>query len=266
MDDLARYNLEALEQVEAAAPQPPPSSKGAIGVLPIRGPISQRANLFTMIFGGATAEAISQQMRQMISDPNIKAIVMDIDSPGGSVAGMTELAAEIRDMRGSKPLVAVANSLMASAAYWLGSQADEVVVSPSGLMGSIGVFSLHLDMSKAMEQEGVKPTFIQFGENKTAGNPLEPLSDAARGEMQRIVDAAGHDFVRDVANGRKVTQATVMEDFGQGLMFTAKEAVRRGLADREATLSDVLADLGMQASRSNRRAELRREVQRASLA
>lgn len=250
----------------AATPSQP--AKSAVAVVPVYGPISKRPNFLTLLFGGATTEAISTQLKSLVADPGVKAIVLDIDSPGGTVGGMIELAEEIRGMRGTKPIFAVANPLMASAAYCIGAQAGEVIATPSSLTGSIGVFMLHMDYSRMLEQGGVKPTFIQFGENKTLGNPMEPLSDDARSEFQRIVDSAGRDFVRAVANGRKVTQSTVMEKFGQGLIFTAQDAVRHGLADRILTLDEVLAGLGAStsAARGRSRAQQWRDIQRVGLA
>ena len=213
----------------------------AIAVLPVHGPISQHEDLFTMLFGGVSTEWLGAQMQALAADPRVGAIVLDVDSPGGIVYGVEELAEQIRALRGSKPIISVANSVAASAAYYIAAQADQVVVTPSGEVGSIGVFVLHGDMSGMLAQMGVKATFIQFGENKTLGNPFEPLSERAKAELQAKVDLYGRQFVRDVALGRNVSEKRVMEDFGQGLMFGAQDAVRLGLADRVGTLGDVLA-------------------------
>lgn len=268
--------IESIGEIEGGVTQMPSEaltsrSQGtsvAIAVIPVHGPISQRGNLLTMLFGGATTEGLAEQLQALTSDPKISAIVIDIDSPGGTVNGVPELGEKIRAMRGRKPIISVADTLAASAAYWLAAQTDEIVVSPSAEVGSIGVFALHSDISRALDQEGIKPTLIQFGENKTLGNPFEPLSGRARAEIQARVDDYGHMFVRAVAEGRRVTQREVMERYGQGLLFGAREAVRLGMADRVATLEEVLAGLGANAAASNgrnRRAELRREVQRAAL-
>ena len=265
-DALSLWASGAIEDRPAAAAPTSQTAKGAVAVLPVHGPISQRATFFTVLFGGSTTEGISAQMKALVYDPTVKAIVLDINSPGGSVSGVLELGEEIRAMRGSKPIVAVANSLAASAAYWIASQADEIAVTPSGEVGSVGVFSLHLDLSQRMQQLGIKPTYIQFGENKTLGNAFEPLGDKAREELQSRVDAYGHDFVQAVAIGRGVTRMKVLDVYGQGLVFGAKDAVERGMADRVATLSEVLEGLSVNPlGRGNRRAELQREVQRAGL-
>src|SRR5690606_12609791 len=107
-------------------------------------------------------------------------IVLDVDSPGGGVYGVAEFAEEIYKARGQKRIVAVANSMAASAAYWIATAADELVVTPGGEVGSIGVYMLHEDWSGAYEKAGIKPTVIKFGENKAEGIDVEPLSESAQ--------------------------------------------------------------------------------------
>ena len=232
-----------------------------MAVVPVHGPISRRETIWTQLFGGATTEAITAQVRSHLDNPAVKTIVLDVDSPGGTVNGVQELGEELRAARRVKPVVAVANDLMASAAYWLGAQASDLVATPGAQVGSVGVYALHGDMSGALQQAGIKPTFIQFGVNKVLGNPFEPLSDDAKAEIQKHVDEAGHAFVKAVAEGRRTTQGNVMDTFGQGLMYGAAEAVRRGMADRVASWDDVMAGLGV----DTRRAALRRDVARAAL-
>jgi len=133
----------------------------------------------------------------------------------------------------------------ASAAYWIGSQATKFYVTPSGEVGSIGVWSMHVDYSRANEQDGIAVTFVSAGEHKVEGNPHEPLSDEARAEMQRSVDETYREFVAAVARGRNVTPAKVLADFGNGRMLTARAAVQAGMADAvkpfEAVLTEVAA-------------------------
>ena len=139
------------EEIDArigATHRPSQQRDGAIAVLPLHGPIAQRMNLMTQVSGGTSTEIFGNQLRAAVAEPGIKAIVIDVDSPGGTVHGVPELAAEMLALRGRKPIVAVANSLMASAAYWLGAMADEVVVTPSAVVGSIGVVAPHIDTSK----------------------------------------------------------------------------------------------------------------------
>jgi signal peptide peptidase SppA len=197
--------------------------------------------MLTDISGGTSTQAIAQAFRAALSDPSIKAIIMEFDSPGGTAAGNEELAQEIYSSRGHKPVVAQVNSLCASAAYWIASACDEIAVTPSGQAGSIGTYSIHDDLSKAMEMAGHKETIIKSGKNKMMAPESQPLSDDARAVIQARVDQAQGMFTRAVARGRNVTQARVNSDFGQGLMFHAHELVKLGMADRVATLDDTIA-------------------------
>jgi signal peptide peptidase SppA len=153
-----------------------PASGGAVAVLPLYGVVAHRMNAMNDVSapGGTSTEMFGQAFDKAMSDPNVAAIVIDIDSPGGSVEGVPELAAKIAAARGSKPIVAVANAMAASAAYWLAAAADEIVVTPSGLVGSIGVYQMHVDASEAVADEGLKVTYISAGKYKTEGNPHEP--------------------------------------------------------------------------------------------
>ena len=220
------------------------SKAGAIAVLPLQGTISHRMGLMSQISGGTSCEQFTGWLRAALSDPQVKSIIMDIDSPGGTVTGVQELADEIYQGRQQKPIIGVANGMAASAAYYLGSQASELVVSPSGEVGSIGVFAAHEDVSKALEGMGVKTTFISAGKYKTEGNPYEPLSGEARDAMQAKVDAYYQQFVNAVARGRNTSADQVQSDFGQGRMVMAGPARRAGMVDRVATLDQTLKRLG----------------------
>lgn len=224
---------------------------GAIAVLPIYGVLMQRADMMMEMSGGTSTESLSKAFRALMADPSVGTIVLDIDSPGGGVYGVQELAEEILKARGQKRVVAVANSMAASAAYWLAAPAEEIVVTPGGEVGSIGCYMIHEDWSGAYEQAGVAPTIIQFGANKTLGTDVAPLSDEAREYLQTRVDRYGEAFVTGVAKARGVSRATVMKDFGQGKIFGAKDAVALKMADRVGTLEETLVRLaGRAGSRS----------------
>lgn len=193
--------------------------------------------------GGTSTERLGASFRAALGDPTVKAIVLNIDSPGGSVYGVQELADEIFKARGQKPIVAQVNSLAASAAYWIASACDEIVVTPSGQVGSIGVYGLHEDDSKLLGDLGIKFTFVFAGEYKVEGNPYEPLGDEARAAMQKLVDAYYDTFVKAVARGREVKATDVRNGMGQGRVVTAADAVQLGMADRVATLNETLRRL-----------------------
>lgn len=217
---------------------------GGVAVIPMYGVISQRMSLMADMSGGTSCDALRASLREAVADPEVRAIVLDVDSPGGDVAGVPELAADIRDLRGqSKPIVAVANTLMASAAAWLAFQCDEVIASPSSMVGSIGIVGMHEDVSEAAAKAGVKTTLISAGPFKTEGNPYEPLSEDARATLQGQCDGFYAMFLADVARGRRVTTDRVASDFGQGRVLMASDAVRAGMVDRVDTLEGTIRRL-----------------------
>lgn len=236
---LALWDVEAEAFMEADTIGTP-QNRQVVAVVGIYGVITHRAGMFTQTSGLAAAEDIGRRVRAAASDAAVRSIVLDVDSPGGSVYGIQEAAAEIRAARALKPVRGVANARAGSAAYWLLAQADDVGVTPSGEVGSIGVIVEHADTSALNEKLGVKITTITHGKNKALGSPNEPLSDEARADLERRVAAYGRAFEEDVAKGRGVAAAKVRKDFGQGLVFGAPEAVERGLADRVATLEQMI--------------------------
>jgi signal peptide peptidase SppA len=233
---------------DALVKDPPPLAvsggvlevRGEVAVVPVHGVIFPRGD----VMGGVGLDRLGRHVRALASDDRIGAIVLDIDSPGGSVAGVTELAALLREAREQKPLVAVANHTMASAGYWIGAQATTVVASPSARVGSVGVYSMHTDISAALEREGVRHTLVSAGEFKTEGNHLEPLDNDALEQIQATVDEAAAMFHADLALGRNVGPAKVAERFGGGRMFGADGARAAGMIDRVATLDETINWLG----------------------
>lgn len=240
--------LHGAAEIQAArAKKVSQASNGSVAVLPVYGLILHRGSSMGDVSGPAATSTVKllQQFKQAVNDPGVQAIVFDIDSPGGTVEGVDELASEIRAAKGKKQTIAVSNKQCASAAYYIASACDEIVASPSSTTGSVGVYCAHEDASKYLENLGVKVSLIKFGENKAEGNPYEPLSDSARGHMQEMVDNFGNMFEKAVAKGRKVSQATVHDSFGQGLSFGAAKAVKIGMVDSVGTLDDVLARFGV---------------------
>jgi capsid assembly protease len=228
---------------------------GAIGVIPVQGPLSNRSDFFSELFGASSYQGIAQAVRQALADPTIATILLDIDSPGGEVTGCMELCAELQAARDVKTIVAVANSMAASAAYWIGSQASELWVTPSGEVGSIGVWMGHGDFSKMYEMYGISVTLIQAGKYKTEGNPYGPLDDEAKARFQAETDSYYDDFVRGVAGGRGTTLKAVKADMGEGRMLRAEPAKAAKMVDRIGTMSDVLARLGVKSSAGAAKAE-----------
>jgi len=221
------------------------SSGTEIAVLPLRGTIRPRGSWLSQLFGGGGGLLdFRESFREALADPNVSAIVLDIDSPGGLIDLVPETAAEIRAGRDIKTVVAVSNTLCASAAYWIGSQASEFVVTPSGQVGSVGVFCVHEDFSRMEDMMGISTTIISAGDYKTDGNPYEPLSNTARAAIQDQVDQLYAMFTGDVAAGRGVKQQAVAAGYGSGRLLLASDALAVGMVDRIETLEDTLARLG----------------------
>lgn len=223
-----------------------PGRKGDIAILPVHGPLANRSNWVVELFGGTGYDSIRTEYDRLMADESVSAVVMDFDSPGGDAMGATELARHMRDTK-RKPLVAVANHMMDSAAYYLGAQADEIVASPSADVGSIGTVAVHLDTSAANESDGYRYTVIAAGEHKWEDSGLTPLSDDAREHLQRRVNDYYGMFVADVAKGRGVTTKAVLDGYGQGRSFGADEAKARGMVDRVDTLDNTIARLATKA-------------------
>jgi signal peptide peptidase SppA len=238
------------------------SGPGVVGVINIHGMIMPRVASMRVSEAGTPLEETAQTFRAMLHDERFKAIVFNHDSPGGVVNGVEEFAQEIHEARGIKPIVAQINGLSASASYWLASAADEIVVTPSGSGGSIGVYTAHDDISKALEAKGIKRTFIASGSRKLDGSPLEPLSEDAFAHISKRVKHAHGMFVGAVARGRGVSRTHVNEEFGDGLVFDAEELVKRGMADRVGSMKDTLERFGVEVSPAMRSAtvEMRRAL------
>jgi len=218
-------------------------TSGGVGVLPVFGVLSQRMNLLHAMSGGTSTEQLTSEFRAFRDDPKVKAILLAVDSPGGSTYGIEELATEIREGRRVKPVHGVASSLAASAGYWLLAQCDKAYVTPGGDVGSIGVYAAHEDMSDALQKAGVKVTLVSSSRYKTEGNPFGPLTEEAHAAMKARVDAADDRFVSAVALGRGVSETTVRTRYGEGRVLHAKDALAAGMVDGIATLDAHLERL-----------------------
>lgn len=231
----------------AYAGEPVSGRRGPVHVLRLHGTIMPRAGMMSRMSGGVSMEAFQQAFRAAAEDSTAQAIVLDVDSPGGIVDLVPETAAMVyAARRADRPIVAVANTMMASAAYYIGSAADEIVVTPSGDVGSIGVYGMFDDMSEAFKMRGVNRTVIRSGPRKAEG-AFGPLDDEARAHFQAGADAAYDMFVQAVARHRGVSAAVVRADpekeaahFGGGRAYSAREAVRLGMADRVDTFENTL--------------------------
>jgi signal peptide peptidase SppA len=219
-------------------PQP---TRGTVALIPIYGVLAPRMNMLSDFSGGTTFESLTQQLHAAVASPDVKTIVFDVDSPGGNVAGATEFAREVLKARTQKPIIAVAQYLMASAAYWPMACATELVAAPSAMVGAIGVYALHEDVSEALAALGVKRTVISAGKFKAEGVDEGPLTADAQAHVQDLVDKKYSLMVADIAKGRGVKETAVRNGFGEGRVIAAADALTLGMIDKIGTLADTLA-------------------------
>ena len=241
---LTGESLWAIDEKRLAAPanQNAPEPAKSIAVVNLQGPLiaKSREGYYRTIPG---MDAVQRAVLSAAYNPEVAAIVLNVDSPGGTVAGTMETAAAVREAAAKKPVIAMVDTLGASAAYWIVSQASEIVLAPSAEVGSIGVLLVHWDESEFLKMVGSKVTIVRSGDHKAEGNPFEPLSDETKAYFQGLVDQSHAAFVKDVAAGRRVSQAAVRENFGKGRTLDAQAAVAAGMADRVATMREVLNGL-----------------------
>jgi signal peptide peptidase SppA len=238
---LSQDEIEA--RLEAVGPRDrqPAQSAGNIAVIKVHGIIAPRAEMLAQTSAGGTGlDQLMHALRTAMADPEVGAALLDFDSPGGQVDGVPEAAAEIRAMRERKPIYAQANGMIASAAYWLASCCTEIIAPPSGMVGSIGVYGAHEDMSGYYEQKGIKTTLVSAGKYKTEGADIGPLSEEALAYRQSVVDDFYSMFTRDVGKGRGVSVGDVRSGYGEGRMLLAEKAKAAGMIDRIDTIGGTI--------------------------
>ena len=226
---------EAKYQREAST-----TAKG-IAVIPIIGSMSHRATGIEAMSGMTSYATLQKQFDAAFNDPNVGSILMDIDSPGGSVAGAFDFRDYLMSKKGTKPVYALARDAMCSAAYLIGSTADKVYATQTARVGSIGVVAMHTDASGKMEKDGIKPTFISAGKFKTAGNPYEKLEGEKLKYLQDSVDESYDMFINAVADARGIDKKVIRDT--EARVYGGKKAVEIGLADGIRTYESVLAEM-----------------------
>ena len=251
-EDGVKLPRAEIEAALAAAGQPPTRGRdelvieqGGIGVVPIRGVIARRASMFDDVSPGrgTSVEKVQALLQKAANDSAVRGVLLDIDSPGGTVAGIPELAAEIRDFESvtGKPVWALADGTMASAAFWLASGAHSVFATPSANVGSIGVYTVLQDLHRAADAQGVEVHVVSTGPHKGAGEPGTRITRAHLDGAQEQVDDIFALFKRDVAQGRALPEH-LMAAVCDGQCWIAHQARERGLVDEVATRAHVLRE------------------------
>lgn len=221
----------------------PYSVSNGVAIITITGSLVNRGAWIGAYSGLTSYEGIQHQLKTALADPAVHSVILDLHSPGGEAVGAFETAAVVRQVAASKRVLAVVNGMAASAAYAIASGANDIIVTETGVAGSIGVVMLHADYSRMLDREGVTPTLIHAGAHKVDGNPFEPLPDAVRADLQAEVDAFYDAFLATVAKGRgnRLPAATARKT--EARTFIGKAAVAAGLADRVGTFESALAEL-----------------------
>lgn len=249
-----RKRAEVMESLCAAygfdskAQNKPFAFQDGVAIIPIHGSLINR---FGQCYGYVTGyNFIRRQRDAAMADPDVTAIVYDVNSGGGEAAGCFELADESFALRGTKPTISVVDSACYSAAYALASTSDQVVVTPTGGAGSVGVYTMHVDMSKMLEDWGLNITLIHAGEHKVDGHPYAELPEDVRADMQKSVDATYNKFVESVARNRNLSVEAVKDT--QARCYSADDALALGLIDSVASpIEAIRAFLGGHSEASN---------------
>lgn len=202
---------------------------GGIALIPIHGVLMHKLGVLQPFFGMTGYDGIRQNVLIALADPEVRAIALEIDSPGGVVSGCFDLADTIFEARADKPIWAIVNEQACSAAYALASAADVITVPRTGSTGSIGIIYLHMDLSKAQQDAGLKVTLLTYGARKADGHPALPLSDEACTRFEAEIDAMGELFVETVARNRGITSQVVRKT--EAGTFLGASGVHAGLAD-----------------------------------
>lgn len=205
--------------------------------IPVRGTLINRSTASYSFLTGY--KGIEQRISAAVADPDVRGIVLDVDSYGGEAAGCFECAAVVQAARAVKPVLAVVDSNAYSAGYAVAAAATRVSLVPSGGAGSIGVVTMHVDMSKALADAGYKVTFIAAGDHKTDGNPYEPLPAAVKASIQARIDDRYSAFVAHVAQARGISEQAVRDT--QAATFGATDALALGLVDAVVPAPEALA-------------------------
>lgn len=214
----------------------PYSVKDGILTIPVKGVLLHD---FPWAAGWATGYTyIWEAFKRGMADPDVRGIALHCHTPGGEVAGCFELVDRMYAMRGQKPIQGFAHEYAYSAGYAIISVCDKITVSQTGGVGSIGVVTSHVDMSKLYDDIGMKITFIHFGKHKVDGNSYEPLSASVKSRIQARIDASGEIFVAKMARNRGMSEKAIRDT--EALTYTASEAKEVGLADEIGPLDDAM--------------------------
>lgn len=251
LETICRISLRENESVEAVAAKlgrplentHEVTHRDGVAIVPVSGPIFRRANIFTRISGATSIDTLATDFTAAVTDPEVSAIVLEIDSPGGQVTGINEFAGMIKSARGIKPIIAYVGGMGASAAYWIASAADSIVLDASASVGSIGVV--------AAFDAPEKDNSIEIVSNQSPDKRLDVSTDKGKAKIQAHVDRLADVFVEFVADARNESVDTVLANFGKGGVLVGSDAVDVGMADAVGSLEGVIQQLNAESVMDN---------------
>lgn len=216
-----------------------PALNSGIATYPIVGSMVHRGGYLEAASGMQSYTQIQNDIAGMIADPKVRGILLDLDTPGGEAAGIVETAAFIQQAARSKPIWAIANTSACSGGYWLAAACSRIVAAPMASVGSIGVVTMHQDVSAALEKRGVVTTMIYAGQHKVDGNPYGALPPDVKAAIQADIDGLYATFIAAVSDMRGLDQSAVRAT--EADVFGADDAYLYGLVDGRGTLGETLA-------------------------
>ena len=247
--DLSKYisdgNAIRMQAVEAVEGEPLPGTRraiqrGKVAIIPVRGPIFPRANIFTAWSGGTSVDMLSKDFKVALEDPSITSIIFNVDSPGGEITGISEFADMVFKAQGDKRILTYVSGMMASAGYWIGSATSEIISTNTGELGSIGVVVPFRDTSALDEKKGIKN--IEIVSSVSPKKRFDIKTDDGKAIVQKIADELADIFVSAVATHRGTDVEDVIDNFGQGGMLIAQSAIDVGMADRIGSFEQLITE------------------------
>lgn len=219
-----------------------------VAVIPVAGVLMRQLSFWGLFSGSSSYEILMKDLHTAASKAGVSAIILDFDTPGGEVTGVSELANAIHELAKRIPIIAYATGSMCSAGYWLASACTEIVVSSTSAVGSIGCIATLQDYSGALSKAGVKEyTFVS---SVSPMKNADPATDEGRNALQEHVDALAEVFVSDVAKFRQVSRDEVVANYGQGGVFIGQHAVTAGLADAVGSLEELIEELATETNQT----------------
>lgn len=212
--------------------------RGKVAIIPVRGPIFPRANLFTSWSGGTSIDMLTRDFNIALERPDITSIIFDIDSPGGEITGQSEFAEMVFNAQGKKRILTYVSGLAASGAYWIGSSTSEIISTNTGLLGSIGVVAAYRDTSARDEKQGIKN--IDIVSSISPKKRYDIKTNDGKTIVQKILDDLADIFVSAISKHRGTNAEDVISNFGQGDIIIAQSAIDVGMADRIGSFESLI--------------------------